>query len=242
MTSEDGRQFVRRRILDAYLEVVGTPVVAGRSFTEAEINSAVPVAMVSVSAARSILPGVPLEQIVGRPIRLRGDVPRQVVGIVGDTRERQASSVQPERFTPAKSVERLPVFLVRAIQSKALGAASLRAAIHRDFGPAVAVGFFPVSDQLEPWIEHPRLYAALFGAFGTIAVVLAAVGLFAVTSSDVALRPTGTRCAGCTGASSRQVQKMVVAEALRPVAIGVLMGWVVDILDGTRIPATSSWR
>ncbi len=79
---------------------------------------------------------------------------------------------------------------------------------------------------LEPALQQPKVQTWLFGSFALIALALAAVGLFAVASLNVAERryEMGVRLA--LGASPGRLHWRVVAESIAPVATGVAVGLV----------------
>jgi ABC-type antimicrobial peptide transport system permease subunit len=76
-------------------------------------------------------------------------------------------------------------------------------------------------------LEQPQAQALIFGSFAIVGLLLAALGLFAVASFEVALRryELGVRVA--LGASARQIRRLMVGESLKPVALGVLAGLAV---------------
>jgi ABC-type antimicrobial peptide transport system permease subunit len=77
---------------------------------------------------------------------------------------------------------------------------------------------------LEPHIQRPRFQAQLFAVLAVIALLLAAVGLYAISSFEAARRrfEIGVRMA--IGATARDVRRAVIRDALRPVVIGSVIG------------------
>jgi ABC-type antimicrobial peptide transport system permease subunit len=81
-----------------------------------------------------------------------------------------------------------------------------------------------VGSGLRPYYQRPRFQAVLFGIVAVIAVLLAAVGLYAVTAFDVARRRHEIGVRVSLGASQRDIQRLVLRTAVRPVAIGAAVG------------------
>jgi putative ABC transport system permease protein len=96
--------------------------------------------------------------------------------------------------------------------------------------PYVSVERF--SDQVSPQTRSWRLGATMFGSFGLLALVLAAVGLYGVLAYDVSQRmhEMGVRIA--LGAQGSDVSRLVVGEGLRIVVLGGAMGFVAAVAAG----------
>ena len=90
----------------------------------------------------------------------------------------------------------------------------------------------PMAPMYERVLEAPRFRAALFGAFGAVALVTAMVGLYALTSFDVAnrRRELGVRMA--LGASRWAVVRLVLTDSGKPVVAGLAVGLGVAIWAG----------
>jgi hypothetical protein len=227
MTDSAGRQVIPRQILDGYFDVMRTALLKGRVFTDAEIRSVAPVAMVSRSAAELLWPEVPFEQTLGRDLSLTGQPTRHVVGIVANTRERYQSPVTPEVFTPADPANPLSIeLLLRARDARGLDVAALRGAVKRALGPTAVLSLQSVSSGVDPWLQDPRLCADLFGTFALVGLVLSAIGLFATTSFDVSFRQYEMGVRMTLGATAGEIQSLVVREAVRPVGLGIAIGLI----------------
>jgi ABC-type antimicrobial peptide transport system permease subunit len=75
-----------------------------------------------------------------------------------------------------------------------------------------------------PSVTSSRFFASLFSVFGTLAIVLAAVGVYGVMSWVVGQRTTEFGIRMALGATSRRVVSTVLLHSLRPIALGVLLG------------------
>ena len=220
----DGPRVVERQIADGYFDVMQTRMLAGRMFTDAEIRTHAPVAVLSRSAAAQMWRDVPPEQSVGRTLVVEAEN-RSLVGVVADTRSRHDRALVPELFVPvALDNPRSLTVIARPRTGSAIDAASMRSALQREFGQTTTVRVAPVSGVLEPWLQNPRLYSEVFGTFAVVALLLSAVGLFAITAFDVSLRRYEMGIRMTLGARVRSIHRLVIIDALRPVAIGVAIG------------------
>jgi ABC-type antimicrobial peptide transport system permease subunit len=109
------------------------------------------------------------------------------------------------------------------------------------WNPAISYELTTLSDQLSSALARPRLLATLSGFFGALALLLAVIGLYGTLSYGVTRRrgEIGVRMA--LGAASRQVFRMILAEAGRLVVVGIALGtlltlaatrWIASFLYG----------
>ena len=75
-----------------------------------------------------------------------------------------------------------------------------------------------------PSVTNSRFFASLFTAFGTLAILLAMVGVYGVMSWVVGQRTTEFGIRMALGARARDVVMMLVGQSLRPILLGVLLG------------------
>lgn len=225
LKDNSGRTVAARRIFRGYFDAMGTALVAGRLPSEAEMRSGASITVVNRGAAQLFWPSTPLNEVVGRTLHLEGDTERRVVGVAADTRERHAEATTPEVFFPASAtLSSLPTFLIRTRSSQPPNAAALREIIRLRFGSDAVVIVSSVSRRLDPALRDPRFYAVLFTSFGLVSLLLSAVGLFALTSYGTVLRRREMAIRLALGATPATIQRTFVWEALRPVAIGVIVG------------------
>lgn len=110
--------------------------------------------------------------------------------------------------------------------SRALDGDLLRRQLAGDFGIA-RVLVAPAGTVITSALQQPRIQAALLGSFAVVGLFLAALGLFAVASFDVALRRYELGIRAALGAQAGRLRREVITDALRPVAIGALAGLVI---------------
>ena len=118
---------------------------------------------------------------------------------------------------------------VRAPQgSPALLTRSIAAAI-RDVNPDFSMTFRLLSDQIDASLIQERMIAMLSGFFGGLALLLAGLGLYGVTSYAVTRRRTEIGIRMALGAAPAGVVRLVLARVSLLVAIGVLVGGGISV-------------
>ena len=208
-----------------YFETVGIPLVRGRGITAEDRRETRYVAVVTEAFARRYWPG---EEALGRLVRFIGGPWRTVVGVARDSKVRSLNEPpQPVIHLPLPQRYSAKLTLhVRAEGDPHRLQQTLRRAFER-VDPDL-----PFND-VRTLAEHTRavtfvqeLGASMLTAFGLLAVVLAAVGLYGVLSYSVAqrTRELGVRIA--IGASRRDVLGLVVGRAMRLTAMGLGVGVV----------------
>jgi predicted permease len=225
-----------------YFASLGARFIEGRDFTDEDDNSASPrVAIVSAALARQIWPST---SALGKCIIVddKSASCTQVVGVVEDVRRQQLLEESPAfvylplaQLQSARANSRSDLYLIarpsgdpismaepvrRAMQTAAPGLTYATVRLFEDL-PEVMM-------QLRQW----RLGTMLFGSFGVLALVLAAVGLFGLISYDVGSRvhEIGVRMA--LGARGTTVASGVVRQALTVAMIGVVAGLAVSLIAG----------
>ncbi len=233
---DDGGPYVGA-VEPGYFETVGTPIVEGRPFTEADRQGAERVVIVNQTMARMYWPG---ERAIGRCVELGPDHPpcSRVVGIAANTR-RQAivegdSLLYYIPIAQAPDDLRNGRLIVRAASTDAGTLARIAETIRREalaIEPGLRyVSVRPLDDIISPQLRAWRLGAGLFSAFGMLALVVAGVGLYSVIVFDVEGRRREIGIRAALGASTPSILRLVVAGGLRlasgGVAVGLVLAWV----------------
>lgn len=210
-----------------YFDALRIPLSRGRAFTEADRAGTPLVAVINEAAAQRYFPG---QQALGRRIRLLNGDWIEIVGVVGSTRnvglERDP---EPELFASTLQQSGLSnqMFLVvRTEGSPRSVLPAIREAVH-SLDPEQPVYLVRTLEEAISGTQTPRRVSmAALTAFGVFALLLAAVGIYAVVAyaASQRTREIGVRMA--LGAESAQVRRLVVRQALVPVGIGVVIGMV----------------
>jgi predicted permease len=213
------RHFEFSSVTPSYFDVLHIPIVHGRNFTAAEVESEAAL-IVTESTARRIWPGLePLGQVLALD-----KIDRPVVGVVRDAQvSRLGRTDEPYVFLPAGPDSQMRVqFLVAGIGS-APSAAPIRAVV-AGLDPQLAVEITRLEDNLEQWRAPSKLVAALSATLAILALVLACTGVFGTVAYTVSrrVREIGIRVA--LGAAHGDVLRLIVRQGMRPVVIGMAIG------------------
>ena len=230
---EPGRRWsaVYRVIDPAYFETVGLPLLAGRDFSASDSRASLPVAIVNKSMADRRWPG---EGPIGQRLHLPGpgkfEIPLTVVGVAADARQGDwTSTPADEVYVPLaqRSTEfglSAVTFLLRTSHDPRVAAAGVPGAI-AEVDRSVAVSDVTTMERIvADALWRQRLTAQLTGAFASISLLMAAVGIYAAVGYAVARRARefGVRIA--LGGTPRQMQGLALADGLRPVVLGAALG------------------
>ena len=216
----------QRVIAPNYFATTGIPIIAGRAFTADDRTDSPPVAIISEAAARRDFPN---ESAIGKRINYQGAW-REIVGVARDVKfSRLSSPDQPSIYTSITQRISVMDIVVRTSGDPAASTARVREVV-QDVGPTVAITGVEVMDALiRRSFSEERFRTALIDLFATIAAVLAAVGMFGVTSRAVSRRRHEVGIRVALGATGGSVVRMIVGHTLGGVAIGVVLGGLVAI-------------
>ena len=205
-----------------YFSAIGTPIVLGRGLNDRDTSDTPLVALINEAGVRHWFAG---QNPVGKSVTA-GAGSRQIVGVVGDIRQRNLRvPASPALYVPfAQRPARAPRFVVRLGQETTLQAATIRSAF-REIDPDVALtGFVPFTSLVDDAVAQPRFYTSLLVLFAGIALALAAIGIFGVMSYTVAQRSREISIRLALGARANQVLTMIVSRALAMAGIGIALG------------------
>ncbi|HEX8838388.1 MAG TPA: ABC transporter permease [Candidatus Acidoferrum sp.] len=218
----ESRQFEFNVVSPGFFAMLGMPMVRGRTFTAAEARSEAPVLVISESTARQLWAG---QDAIRKTLTNGKGKEYQVVGVVKDSQVSHLGHSDGLFFYrpagPAKQ-DQLQL-LVHSKGGDTATADGIRAAA-RALDGNLMVDVTKLADNLEAWRTPSRIVAALSAVLGTLALLLASIGVHGVVSYGVSqrIREIGIRMT--LGASGRDVMSLAVRQALRPVVIGALVG------------------
>ena len=209
-----------------YFETFGVTLVRGRPFTRADRQDAPNVAIVSEDVAARVWPG---EDPIGKQIKFGGlewnDPWRTIVGVARPTRYRELAEKRATLYLPAEQFLVAAQMLVLRTASPLPLVAGLAREGVRAVDPDVQVmRVAPFSELLAEPLARPRFNAFVLGVFGVAALLLAAVGLYAVMAAYVRQRYPEIGIRVALGATASDVRRLVLGEGLRLAGLGVALG------------------
>jgi len=228
----------------AYFDTLRIPLVAGRTFTDADRLDSPRVCIVSEAFVRRHLGGrSPIGlQLAMRPAQVPQAKPRmcEIVGVVGQVKDRPDEIEDVAQvYAPFEQSPVDDIYLVAAPQSPGLAglAASVRAAIDRvDTAKLVSVHMIQTLDDIA-WdaTGRYRFRAVLVMTFATLALVLAMVGVFGVLGYAVQRRSREFGVRMALGATGRNVLALVLGSAGRLILTGVATGLALAVASARTI-------
>jgi putative ABC transport system permease protein len=217
-----------RFVAPEFFQTLGLGILRGRSFTDTERDPRRPApALISEPVAQRLWPGQdPIGKRFSRGIEREQGF--EVVGVVADARLTSLDRTPPYmvylpywwRSRPATSL-----LIKTAVEPSAI-VASVRRAVHA-IDPEIAVGQSRLLDELvDAAVAGRRYQARLFIAFGLVALFIATVGVYAVTSNTVSRRRREMNIRVALGAPLSQVVGLILRQATRPVLVGLAAGTI----------------
>jgi predicted permease len=216
------------RVAPGFFETLGIPLVAGRDVAEADVLGAPRVAVVNEAFARYFFHGQSaLGRRFGRARDKDGEFEFEIVGVVRDGR---AASLREEQrrfvYLPYTQDERVGglTFYVRAAGEPDSFGSQLQAAVARVDPTLPVTDLKTMRAQIGESLFVERMVAVLSAAFGLLATVLAAIGLYGVMSYAVATRTREIGLRVALGADRSRVLTLVMREVSLLAGIGVAIG------------------
>jgi putative ABC transport system permease protein len=214
----------------------GTALLAGRAVTDGDRRGAPPVVIVNQALARKFLNGAdPLGHTIAT---ISGPTARSthIVGVVADAVYASLREpAPPSWYVPLAQFDGPPFLLgsvtlsVRAMSdSPVLLTKSVAAAIGA-VDPGVALTFRPLTEQINASLTQERVVAMLAGFFGTLALWLAALGLYGVASYTVSRRRKEIAIRMAVGATPMGVVRLVLGQMTILVGIGMAVGGCLSV-------------
>jgi predicted permease len=223
-SGDEGTWAVDYVVTPQLFETLRVRVLEGRTFTNADGADRQPVAVISAAMARRFWPdGSPL----GARLRESDERDwRTIVGVVADIRNDDADQPPiPYLYIPLaqKPLHEMSIVL-RTTSDAARMAAPLRRALAEFDADQALYDVRTMEEVFAEDLSDSRVLIQVLGAFAAIALGLAGIGVWSVAAQAVGQRTREVGVRVALGASSRQVVGLLAADAMAPVAAGLVLG------------------
>jgi predicted permease len=216
-----------------YLEAIRARLLRGRDIGPIDRKHGPSVVVVNSALERFYFGK---ESAVGKTIFFDQGIPTTIVGVVADFRDHSLVGL-PDRTAYALYDQNIAdaehpslIFEIRAAGDPTLLTASVRAAVAAADPELPIASIAPLSALMRDSIRQEWLLATLAVAFGLVALVLAAIGLYGVMTYAVAQRTGEIGIRRALGASRGQVIRLVLGDGLRLVSLGLLVGIPLSVI------------
>ena len=215
-----------------YFRVMKIPLLRGRGFGPEDKPDGSRVALISESCARRQYPG---QDPIGHYIQLGGRSEKRpwiaIVGVVGDVRQYglDRTSEMAAYILQDQDVSFGYSMIIRTAGDPGAFERGVRDAFHAVDPTLPIFQVQPMTDLVAASVATRSFTLGLLGAFGLLALVLAAVGIYGVVSCSVAARTREVGIRMALGAERRDVLRMVLAQGMKPIVIGVAAGFAASL-------------
>ncbi|HEV8446001.1 MAG TPA: ABC transporter permease [Gemmatimonadaceae bacterium] len=208
---------------DGFFSTMGIPLVAGRDLSQQDRIGAPIALVVNEALAKKYFPD---RSPIGQTITFGDTNHFAIVGVVGDVHQGTVDETPaPRIYASAYQIFRVKVNLVvRAQGDPQLMIKRIEDAVRAVDRQQTFTGAFTLDDAVGEAVARPRLLAVLLGLFGTMGLVLGALGIYGVLSYLVTQRTREIGVRVALGARASSVLGMIVWRGLRLAGLGVLVG------------------
>jgi predicted permease len=226
LSGQDGWSDVNfNTVSPEYFSLLRIPIVRGRNFTAAEMQDTPRTVIVTEATAVRYWRG---QDPIGKNLFIGGPNHEDSLVVVGVAKDAQVSHIgqidSSYIYLPAALQAQSQLQLLVRSRADFASAASAIRACARELAPDTVVRVSRLEQNLVVWRSLSRFVTTVSVSLGGLALVLASIGVYGIVSYAVRrrLREFGIRM--MLGASSGEVQRMILRQEMRPVVIGALIG------------------
>ena len=218
----------RHTVRENFLEVMGIPLLSGRTFRPQDDVKSQKVAVVNQTFANKYFPG---QNAVGKRFTFNTSKPDEIeiIGVAKDAKyTRQRDEIQPTVYGSYRQEPSMnnAVFELRTSGDPTAVISGVRQAV-KEIEPNLPLNNVKTqTEQGDETLRMERLFAKLLVLFGLLAQQLAAIGLFGVLAYAVSQRTHEIGIRMALGATRFNVMKMIVRQGMTLALIGVVLGLV----------------
>ena len=230
-----------------YFATMGIPLLAGRDIATTDVAGSAPVAVVNETLAHMLWPELPIRDVIGKQLRgAPNNAPAggwtTVIGVVGDvhdaalrTRPRPEFHIPVPQTAPAlwPYAQQSLVVVMRAMNERADPRVLQRPFEHAlaRIDPSLPLAdVHSMPEYLAQSLQTARFSMLLFAILAGIALALAMIGVYGVVSYFVGQRTQEIGLRIAIGATPGRVWQFVAQRAMRPIAVGIIVGVVLSLV------------
>ena len=210
-----------------FFETVGVTIVRGRSLNEQDNAQAPRAVVVNETLANAVWPG---EDPLGRRLKSGDGTNDQpwftVVGVVKDMRRADLKrAIRPELYLSAlQTTPRTQTLVFRAANAPSEVMPTIRRELQALDPQLPLFRITTLEAELAGTLSQPRFQATLLGGFAVIALLLAAIGIYGVTSHAVSQRTQEIGIRMAMGAKRSDVRRLILRQHASPAMVGITIG------------------
>ncbi len=236
--SERDRSSLYNGVTHDYFRALGTPLLTGRDFTIADRAGRPEVAIVNEAFSQKYFAG---QNPVGKTFVLEGVGPDrknrqlEIVGLVANAKYRTLrEEPEPTIYAPMAQASQISSSLRMVIKTRDDPWSSRQALLHAigSVNKQIAVDFRTLDEDLGAAVLQERLIASLSAFFGSLALLLAALGLYGVMSYSVSRRQQEIGIRMALGAEPETVVTLVLKHVALITSAGLIAGAIVAVSTG----------
>jgi predicted permease len=219
-----------RAVSANYFRTVGIPLLRGREFSDADLVQDHPVILINQAMADKFWPGEdPIGKAVVSPYRPTVP-PRIIVGIVGNVKDFSLDAESPpEMYGPIRWWNEVNLVLRSPLETTAL-AAAVRAQVGAFDRNVPVYDATRMEELVVRSIARQRFELFLLAIFASIALVLAAVGIYGVLAFSVSGRTQEIGVRLALGATPSSTIALVLSQGMRSVFVGIAAGMMTSLM------------
>ena len=208
-----------------YFEALGVAITSGRALASTDRVETRPVTVINERFVEVFFPD---EEPLGKQITVLGES-RQIVGVsatVFQTRmPREGGDIGPMLYLPmAQHAVRSMSLAMRVAGDPTSLSPDVRAAIWSVDSQQPVTDVQTLNEHIAIQLSGPRVISMVLGIFGSVALLLSAIGIYGVMAHSVAQRTREIGIRLALGAARRDVVRMVTRQGMRLAAIGIVIG------------------
>lgn len=211
-----------RLISPDYFRAMSIPLLNGRAFTNGDTKGAPDVVIINELLANRFWPG---ENPIGKHV-LFGDSGSTIVGVVGNIKHSGLDAeLEPEMYIPFGQQPSASMVLVARTDSQPVAlVGSLREIVQSLDKDQPADNFRTMEEVVSTSVAQPRFLMIILSVFATLALALAAVGVYGVVAFSVTQRTHEVGIRMALGAQPSRIMRLVLGEGLLVALIGIAAG------------------